>query len=163
MLAFFLTAAMFNTKGFSFSDVQFVYSVEQFVQKSHRLSVPPYWKNKFNELEGPEYKKRRAAYEKIVYHCLVNPKESRWLFWGLVQANAEVRLWCNKALWEISECRFCHGTGLHNFVEGLFEWDNEPSMRCLQCDQWHKLECKILCPRCSGWKRFWSKGVYGQP
>ena len=49
-----------------------------------------------------------------------------WLFWGLRSGEAETRMWCEKRLWQLSECDHCsqykEGPVICNQCHGYGTW-----------------------------------------
>lgn len=143
----------------SIKDIEFIGAVERSIQADHPSGLPAWWKRQINQLGFTSYKIRRAAYERIVKRCVKNPKEVRWVFWGLSHSDLEVRLWCNKVLWTVSECPSCFGTGSHEWTPTGNTFDSgESTGECGGCGHWHRGTTEN-CKECNGMKRFWAHAV----
>ncbi len=54
---------------------------------------------------------RAWAREQLLAICRPDPSHARWLFRGLNDPDAQIRLGCQRTLQELSTCLFCRGTG----------------------------------------------------
>ena len=143
------------------NDVAFMAAVEQSIQLEPNAKPPEPFASDIECLSVGCYEFRNDAYNRLLAASVKNP---RWLFWGVNHPDIEVKLWCNKALWALSECHACHGTGFCDFEAQEFE--GEPYDCCRKCWQKkiaHESSSPIKCRACEGWKRFWQRGVKWEP
>ncbi len=73
--------------------------------------------------------------------------DPRWFIHGWHNADAEIALWCNKGLRELTECTHCEQTG-----EG--PWQDRIILRNKQGEVYD-----YVCKWCVGLGRFWDRGV----
>lgn len=143
------------------NDVAFMAAVEQSIQLEPKTKPPQPFAGDIELLGDAQYKVRNDAYNRLLKASQKNP---RWLFWGLKHSDIEVRLWCNKALWSLSECYGCRGTGICEFEPALYA--GEPCGFCGKCTRLkiaHEGNNPTKCRECNGWRRFWNYGVKDDP
>jgi hypothetical protein len=140
------------------NDIAFMAAVEQSIQLEPNSKPPEPIASDIECLGAGCYEFRNDAYNRLLAASRSNP---RWLFWGANHPDIEVRLWCNKALWAITECHGCRGTGVCEFEFNVC-WDGTPSTWCAKCYQPpinHDGNNPVRCRECEGNHRFWQRGV----
>jgi hypothetical protein len=142
------------------NDIAFMAAVEQSIQLEPNSKPPEPIASDIECLGAGCYEFRNDAYNRLLKASAKNP---RWLFWGVNHPDLEVRLWCNKALWAITECHGCRGTGVCDFEVNI-TWDGTPSTWCTKCQETamkHESSRPPRCRQCEGKKRYWQRGVRG--
>jgi hypothetical protein len=137
-------------------DITFMCSVEQSIAREHGKAPPEPFASLIEELGSECYVLRESSYDRLVKASAKNP---RWLFWGLLHRDVEVRLYCNKALWQLSECSTCRGTGECEFDSEWDPWTEDWATWCRSCHESKRWHNNIACRKCAGRKRFWDFGV----
>jgi hypothetical protein len=138
------------------NDIAFMAAVEQSIQLEPNSKPPEPTASDIECLGAGCYEFRNDAYERLLNASVKNP---RWLFWGVNHPDLEVRLWCNKALWAITECHGCRGTGVCEFSPS--QWGNEVNWctKCFELPINHQSSKPPRCRDCQGQKRFWQRAV----
>jgi hypothetical protein len=142
------------------NDIAFMAAVEQSIQLEPNSKPPEPIASDIECLGAGCYEFRNDAYDRLLAASRGNP---RWLFWGVNHPDLEVRLWCNKALWAITECHGCRGTGVCYFEQAV-SFDETPINFCRKCYQPpinHDGNKPKRCMECEGQKRYWNRGVKG--
>jgi hypothetical protein len=142
------------------NDIAFMAAVEQSIHLEPNSKPPEPIASDIECLGAGCYEFRSDAYDRLLKASRDNP---RWLFWGVNHPDLEVRLWCNKALWAITECHGCRGTGVCEF-EFTVDRDGLELDWCNKCREYvgrHQGDKPARCRQCEGLKRYWQRGVRG--
>ncbi len=143
------------------ADLQFQYSVEQFVIASapgHPIPQP--YRNLVENLGGQFWANREAASDLL--EARIQP-HARWLIWARKHRDLEIRARVNILMAKVSGCHACWGSG-ECFV---FEWAKPkdyasiPNL-CVRCGEleWKHVSERFACQHCGGSGSSWTRGIF---
>jgi hypothetical protein len=131
-------------------------AVEEFVRRQPGARPPEPYRSLIRQLGTDCYGCRERASKRLAAACST-PYGFRWLFWGRLDHDAEIRLRCNVILRQLARCDDCSATGLCRF----YRPDTSGTGPCSVCGRWiwSHPEQANPCLSCGGYGSAWNKGA----
>jgi hypothetical protein len=116
------------------NDLEFVRGVEEFVIAAAPGRRPPEpYRELIERLGDPSWPEREAASREL---CATSAYDQRWLFWGRLHRDLEVRVRCNAILRRLNPCPACHGAGNSKNWELWPCWDCQGTATAWPWSMW---------------------------
>ncbi len=123
-----------STNEIARGDLEFVRGVEEFVIAARPGQGPPEpYRGLIEQLGDSSWRKREAASKRLQAESVV---DQRWLFWGRVHRDPEVRVRSNAILRRLNHCTTCKGTGNSKNWELWPCWDCQGTATAWPWSMW---------------------------
>jgi hypothetical protein len=98
-----------STNEIARGDLEFIRGVEEFVIAARPGQRPPEpYRGLIERLGDPSWREREAASQRLE---AASAMDQRWLFWGRIHPDPEVRVRANAILRRLNPCTTCKGSG----------------------------------------------------